>query len=522
MGAEAPLSLAQNFLNEQILVDAYGILAAGQEKPSDRVCLINVPPSPRGRVDRRLLAEVIRRCVHANAAAIGVDVFLEGSAPGDQELAASLEEAGAKVVLVVPGSNYTPVFPTEIKDLPLKTGVGNFLVTSEDAKVRRLRLWWDAGRQRESLSVAILRAAGWPGILKDLPSEVTEVRLHYPKFPQDYFPTLEAQAVLEAENLDLTNQLVLIGDARRLAEAQINLVGEDTFLTPRGLLRGIYVHAVAVETLLAGNAPRTLAELLGPPDWRPLLTFLLLLCPLVFLDLIFRHLTTLGQTFLFLGSTVVMFLLAGYGAYIRFNLILPVAGWLLGACILSAWHWWRLFRDVDKTLKKLDLEKALFPERLKKLDLFEPLNDLESSLRWLAAILLQRELGNNWEEKVLKNSKFQKRAEEWRRIRDSLPTPSPAQRHTILNALTLEELRQLIMAYWDLFSQVFDNPDDKIRLFENYFAEIRKVRNLVYHNNWVSDDEREMVKLYCRAILKPIYDFQTNSAANSGTRAHIG
>lgn len=500
LGSEDLGRLTARIFNDNYLSDLYARLAPPDREISRKIVLIDLSRPTVGHTDRRLLARAIDRCSQAGAAAIGVDVLLEAPQPGDEVLAASLERAAPRVVLVQDVKR--PLLCRTFSQLPgLRLGMGNFLVTTHDPVIRQIKLWWGRSQEHEAFGAALLRAAGLGTRLEAVPPEVAgRLRLKFPRDPTLVFPVLKVQDLLEASPAPpLTGQLVLLGNLAAVARQ------EDSYRTPLGELPGLYLHAIALETLIQGKFIRTLPQHLGNQGRAlDLVSFLLLVVLIAPLVLVFRH-QTRQHTWLMLLGLMSGFLLAGYFAFTYLQLILPVAALNAGVLVLGLSQLRRLRLDLDQHFQTLSAEHADLTARLQDLGLFGPFRDLELGLRRLAAGLFRKNYGENWEEQVLESlgRKDAKSARVLTRIRDDLRAQSSHEAITFLNATTFGDWRKILDQFWEIFAPGFGAEGEKKRLLAE-LADIRRVRNMVYHNNPVPDDLKSTVLEHCQRLLAVI------------------
>ena len=489
--------LSARILNDNFLCDLYTRLAPRDREISRNIVLIDLGRPTAGRTDRLLLARTIDRCFQGGAAAIGVDINLEAPQPGDEVLAVSLHNAAPRVVLVQDLKR--PLLCPAFAHIPgLRTGMGNFLFTTQDPVIRQTKLWWGRRQEHEGFGVAILKAAGLEAGLKAALPEVDDrLRLKFPRDPALVFPVLKVQDLLEAPAApNLKGQVVLIGNLSPPARR------EDSYRTPVGKLPGLYLHAVALNTLIQGRFIRTLPQLLGGQDRTPdlvsLLVLVVLIAPLV---LIFRH-RSRKATWLWLVGLLVGLPLTGYLAFTYLDLILPVAALNVGVLVLGVCQLRRLRLDLDQHFQALNAEHAELTARLQQLGLFEPFRDLELALRALAEGRFREHYGDNWEDQVLESlgRRDPRSARTLTRIRDDLRVQAAPGSITFLNATTFGDWRIILDQFWDIFAPIFSAVGDKKR-FLGELADIRRLRNMVYHNNPVPDDLKNIVLEHCRRLL---------------------
>jgi CHASE2 domain-containing sensor protein len=497
LGSEDLGRLSARVLNDNFLCDLYTRLAPRDRQISRHIVLIDLGRPGAGRTDRRLLARTIDRCFQGGAAAIGVDINLEAPQPGDEVLAASLHSAAPRVVLVQDLKR--PLLCPALAHIPgLRTGMGNFLVSTQDPVIRQAKLWWGRRQEHEGFGAAILKAAGMEAGLRAAPFEADgRLRLRFPRDPALVFPVLKVQDLLAAAAPpDLKGQVVLIGNLSPAARR------EDSYRTPVGELPGLYLHAVALNTLIQGRFIRTLPQLLGGRDRAPdLVSFLVLLVLITPLVLIFRH-RGRKATWLWLVGLLVGLPFLGYFAFTSLDLILPVAALNAGVLVLGVCQLRRLRLDLDQHFQALSTEHAELTGRLQQLGLFEPFRDLELALRRLAVDRFRGHYGDNWEAQALESLSHRdpRSARTLTRIRDDLRVQGAAEAITFLNATTFGDWRTILDQFWDIFAPVFSAVGDKKRLLGE-LADIRRVRNMVYHNNPVPDDLKSTVLEHCRRLL---------------------
>jgi CHASE2 domain-containing sensor protein len=492
LGSEDLGRLTARIFNDNFLCDLYTRLAPWDQRISRNIVLIDLGRSTAGRTDRRLLAQAIDSCSQAGAAAIGVDVLLDCPRPGDEELAATLQRDAPRVVLV--RDLKRPLLGLTFSQIPgLRTGIGNFLETTQDPVIRQTKLWRGRPQEHEAFGAAILRAAGLGALLKAVPSEANgRLRLKFPRDPTLVFPILKVEDLMKASPPpDLTGQLVLLGNLSAVARQ------EDSYRTPVGELPGLYLHAIALETLIQGRFIRTLPQLLGSQGRAPdLVSFLLLVALIAPLVLVFRH-RTRKSTWLLLVGLLLGLPLIGYFAFTYLYLILPVAALNAGVLVLGVGQLRRLRLDLDQHFQAVSAEHADLTARLQQLGLFEPIRDLELGLRRLATGIFRKNYGDNWEEQVL-DSLGRKAA--WITIRNRLRGQSPHEAITFLNATTFEDWQNILGQFWELIAPVFGAEGGKKQLLAE-LKDIQTVRNLVYHNNPVPDDLKSTVIENCQGLL---------------------
>ena len=503
LGAEDLGRLSARVFSDNFLSDLYARLAPPDREVSRNVVLIDLDRPTVGHTDRSLLAQTIDRCSQAGAAAIGLDVLLQVPRPGDEELAASLERAASRVVLVQQENR--PFLSPTFSQLPeLRYGIGNFLETTQDPVIRQTKLWWGQSLEQDSFAAALLKAAGLGSVLEAVPPEMAGyLRLKFPRAPTLVFPVLKVQDFLGASPPpDLTGQLVLLGNLSAVARL------EDTHLTSLGPLPGLYLHAIALETLLQGTFIRTLPQLLGSQGLaQDLVSFLLLVGLITPLVLVFRQ-RTRKQTFLLLIGLMLGFLLLGYISYTYWYLILPVAALNAGVLVLGGRQLWHLRRDLDQDFQTISAEHAELTVRLQHLGLFEPFRDLELSLRRLAAGLFRKNYGESWEDLVIEGlrQKNAKTTKSLLKIRKKLRAESSSENITFLNALTFDNWRKILEQFWEVFAPAFAAADEKERLLDELHV-IKGVRNMVYHNNAVPDDLKKQVLEQCQRLTEIIENY---------------
>jgi hypothetical protein len=124
---------------------------------------------------------------------------------------------------------------------------------------------------------------------------------------------------------------------------------------------------------------------------------------------------------------------------------------------------------------------------------------IENSLRLFIESVAQKNYGNDWAIKMKMNRSIKdsisKRKElesrnQWLSIRGN----------SDLFFIDFKDLGALISLNWDIFKPHF--PD--LSWIESKIAELAQCRNLVAHNSFVGDHEKELIRLYYRSILKQI------------------
>jgi hypothetical protein len=124
---------------------------------------------------------------------------------------------------------------------------------------------------------------------------------------------------------------------------------------------------------------------------------------------------------------------------------------------------------------------------------------IENSLRLFIDKVFLAKLGDNYVEKIklpgdihkkIKNRKSGQEKNKWLSIRGN----------NDLFYLDLEDLGRIIQNNWGLFKEYF--PDQN--WIVGKIKEISNVRNLVAHNSYVKEDERDLLRLYYTQILKQL------------------
>jgi hypothetical protein len=124
---------------------------------------------------------------------------------------------------------------------------------------------------------------------------------------------------------------------------------------------------------------------------------------------------------------------------------------------------------------------------------------IENSLRLFIENVAKAKVGDNWFEKLNLN----------RTIRDNIAQRKNSENQNAwlsirgnsdLFFVDFKDLGSIISLNWELFKQYF--PD--LQWIDSKIAELAQCRNLVAHNSYIGDHEKEMIRLYYRSILKQI------------------
>jgi hypothetical protein len=124
---------------------------------------------------------------------------------------------------------------------------------------------------------------------------------------------------------------------------------------------------------------------------------------------------------------------------------------------------------------------------------------IENSLRLFIENVAKQKYGEKWFENLQLS----------RSIRDSITVRKELEKrngwlsirgNSDLFYVDFKDLGSIISQNWDLFKQHF--PD--LQWIDAKIAELAQCRNLVAHNSYVGNHEKEMIRLYYRSILKQI------------------
>jgi adenylate cyclase len=228
-------------------------------------------------IPRLLLADVIAKLASAKPAVIGVDIILDIKRveADDLHLAKVIDDAGNVILISEYGFDIHP--SNKPLDMFEKAAAGvafGDLPTDEDGSVRRMFLKVTTTTYKHlSLPVALadyfsdqhLRPGG-PGFLlfgsRKLPLATTQPDTAWIHFHPSAPTTVIPVKMLLSEDFDphiFQGKIVLVGQSSEM--------GKDLFASPfsrsdatvagRTMLSGTEIHAAATETLLSGNALRT-------------------------------------------------------------------------------------------------------------------------------------------------------------------------------------------------------------------------------------------------------------------------
>ena len=228
-------------------------------------------------IPRLLLADVIAKLASAKPAVIGVDIILDIKRveADDLHLARVIDDAGNVILISEYGFDIHP--PNKPLDMFEKAAAGvafGDLPTDEDGSVRRMFLKITTTNYKGlSLPVALadyfsdqhLRPGG-PGFLlfgsRQIPLATTQPDTAWIHFHPSAPTTVIPVKMLLSEDFDphiFQGKIVLVGQSSEM--------GKDLFASPfsrsgatvagRTMLSGTEIHAAATETLLSGNALRT-------------------------------------------------------------------------------------------------------------------------------------------------------------------------------------------------------------------------------------------------------------------------
>ncbi|MGA2913145.1 MAG: Swt1 family HEPN domain-containing protein [Methanoregula sp.] len=124
---------------------------------------------------------------------------------------------------------------------------------------------------------------------------------------------------------------------------------------------------------------------------------------------------------------------------------------------------------------------------------------IENSLRLFIESVAKQNFGDEWVTKLSMN----------RSIRDSIKLRMEQEEHnqwlslrgkSELFFVDFKDLGSIIASNWDIFKQHFPN----LKWIESRIEELAQCRNLVAHNSYIGDHEKDMLRLYYCGILKQI------------------
>jgi CHASE2 domain-containing sensor protein len=536
LGSEDLGRRLNKFFNDRPIYDVYARLAPVASQVSQQILIIDLGQAG-GLTDRQLLAQAVARCLAAGAAAVGVDILILGPSPGDDELLGVLRQDPSRVILAS-DLKVPTLFAPYVQVPGIRTGFTNFMEDRQDQTIRVVQLWDGPKRDREAFSTLLLATAGLNHHLEDVPTDAQgRLRLWFPRAPHLLFPVIKVQKLLAAppEALNFAGHILLVGNVTG------KLSATDLCLTPVGPLPGLLVHAIVMENLLNRTFPRTLAELLAPKvGGVGLANFLLLTGLLFFLALLFRG-RSRTFTYALMAALFVAIFVAGYIAYSRWYLMLPITALYAGVLVWGLMHLRSLrvaqaqaldrlqeqYQDdmsrLSERLITLQDEQADLVSRLQELGLLEPLRHLEQTLRRLCAQVFRGKYGEDWEATVLDQLRAlgaqehprpytPKKLKFWIKERDRLRAEFPAEPITFLNGTQLSDFKSIFEDFPQDFAFLFPGPK-ALELFQRDLDDIREVRNLVAHHNPVPEGLKKRVLGNCQDIHELIVNAQVPGAA---------
>jgi adenylate cyclase len=284
-GLVAGLELDPHGFLDALNLQGYDLLVARQRKapPSSRIFNVDFDEETvrlykAFPIPRLLLAEVINKIASAKPAVIGVDIILDlhRLKDDDIQLAKVIDDAGNVILISEYGFDIHP--GNEPLDDFRKVAAGvacGDLPTDEDGSVRRMFLKVTTAKYKcLSLPVALadyfsdqhLRPGG-PGFLlfgsQHIPLATTNPDSAWIHFHPSPPTTVIPVKMLLSDDFDpriFQGKIVLVGQSSEM--------GKDLFASPfsrsgatvagRTTLSGTEIHAAATETLLSGNALRSI------------------------------------------------------------------------------------------------------------------------------------------------------------------------------------------------------------------------------------------------------------------------
>jgi adenylate cyclase len=221
-------------------------------------------------LNRRSHAQLTRRLKEAGAAAIGLDIYFEEPSDNpfdDLELARAIEEAGNVVITLPAGANTAERGRERFKPLPnafqqlsgLRAASPLVRRWKATETVIGVEIDQDAGGPRvpafsQAIYAAYQEARGLPlppdvGVLHGKEGGAALIMIRWPPWPaQAAFSRLSYRDVWDASAIrqrpqSVAGKVVLVGRVS-------NTGADDEHRTPVGSLPGVYVHAIALQTLM--------------------------------------------------------------------------------------------------------------------------------------------------------------------------------------------------------------------------------------------------------------------------------
>jgi hypothetical protein len=133
--------------------------------------------------------------------------------------------------------------------------------------------------------------------------------------------------------------------------------------------------------------------------------------------------------------------------------------------------------------------------------------NLESQIRKLVAIRLERQYGDNWSSKL--NPEKVARWKEMRK-KDSIAFneyKKDEPEHFLLDYSYLGDLLEIINKYWNLFGDVFGADKQSKREFHKKLQAIIRIRNPLAHNREVPGNELKRANVYCTDLMMVLNRF---------------
>jgi hypothetical protein len=124
---------------------------------------------------------------------------------------------------------------------------------------------------------------------------------------------------------------------------------------------------------------------------------------------------------------------------------------------------------------------------------------IENSLRLFIESVAKQNYGNEWVTKLTMNRTIKDNIEK-RKEMEVLNQWLSLRGKSELFFVDFKDLGSIIASNWDIFKQYFPN----LKWIESKIEELAQCRNLVAHNSYIGDHEKDVLRLYYRSILKQI------------------
>ena len=168
-------------------------------------------------------------------------------------------------------------------------------------------------------------------------------------------------------------------------------------------------------------------------------------------------------------------------------------------------------REITKILSEATKVDVSIAEKLLPWDIIKKAKEMaevyvliyciENSLRMFIKYICTHQYGDNYIDKIQISERFREKIR-GRKVYAEKNKWLPIRGEDDLFYLDIEDLGKIIQNNWELFKSFF--PDQ--HWITQKIKEIQDIRNLVAHNSYVGETERNLLKVYYKQILKQIVE----------------